>query len=369
MKKILIIAGDTSGDIHAANLMKFVLLNQPSLSFVGIGGQQMTQLGLEKIIDLNEISVVGFWEVFKKINVFLKLKKQIKSLLTQKQISLFIAVDFPGFNIEIAKICKEYNIPVLWFIAPQLWAWGENRANKFRKNIDKLLVAFPFEVDFFEKHNIPTHFVGHPLLVNPIFNEPIKSFDDRQNILLIMPGSRKQELLYHLHILLNFSDNFKVENHNYDIVFSIPQALEQFAIDKFPKIKKFQIENNSLELMKIAKIGLVKSGTSNLEAALLGMPFVMFYKTSLFNYALGSSLTKLQYFSIVNILLENKVIPELIQNDFNNENLQHNLLSILDNRSKYDSLQNSFLKIKEMLAIPNTFEKISEIVLNLIDKK
>lgn len=367
MNKILIIAGDTSGDIHAEKLMTEILSRRPDTKFIGIGGEKMTAIGLEKITDLSQISVVGFWEVYKNIDKFLQLKSKIKDIVEKDNISLFIPVDFPGFNLEIAKLCKQKNVKVLWYIAPQLWAWGKNRAFKMQSYIDKLLVVFPFEEEFFGKYNIEVEFVGHPLMDNPQFNEPIKKWDERNNTLLIMPGSRKQEITAHLPILLKYSKIFLAKYPNYDIAFSIPEHIQQFVIANFVEIKKFNIVSSSYKLMQTSKIGLIKSGTSNLEAALLGLPFVMFYKTSWFNYLIGKQIANIPYFSIVNILSNKCIIKELIQSQMNSKNLEKYVDVLMNNNQEYEKTQFAFEQIKKLFINKKASVRAAEIAINYLD--
>lgn len=367
MNKILIIAGDTSGDIHAAKLMKEILIRRPDTKFIGVGGEKMSSIDFEKIIDLSQISVVGFWEVFKRIDKFLQLKSKIKEIIEKENISLFIPVDFPGFNLEIAKLCKQYNIKVLWYIAPQLWAWGKNRAKKLQNNIDKLLAVFPFEEEFFGKYDIDTEFVGHPLMDNPQFNQAIKKWSERENILLIMPGSRIQEISSHLPLLLEYCKIFRAKYPNFDIVFSVPTHTQQFLYTNFAEIKKFNIVNDSHKHMQSSKIGLIKSGTSNLEAALLGLPFVMFYKTSLFNYIIGKQMANVPYFSIVNILSNKSIVTELIQSRMNLKNIEKHIDILMNDKQEYENLQNSFEKIKELFKNKKASARAAEIAINFLE--
>lgn len=362
MSKILIIAGDTSGDIHASKVMKEILVRCPETEFIGIGGEKMSEIGLNKIIDLSEISVVGFWEVLRRIDKFLHLKAKIKEIIEIGDISLFIPVDYPGFNLEIAKICNDNKVKVLWYIAPQLWAWGQKRAVKLKQTVDKLLAVFPFEQQFFNQFDITTEFVGHPLLDIPIFNEPIKKYNERENNLLIMPGSRKQEIELHLPTLIKYAKIFKSKHRNYEVVFSIPKYIQKFVLDNYPYIKEFKIENDSHSLMQNSKIGLIKSGTSNLEAALLGLPFVMFYRTSLFNYIIGKRLTTVPFFSIVNILSNKLVVKELVQFQMSIKNIEKSIESMLENIDDYENKQKEFEKIKQTLYSRGTSKRVAELV-------
>ena len=367
MSKILIISGDTSGDLHAANLMKEILAHRPNTEFIGIGGEKMSAIGFQKIIDLSEISVVGFWEVIKKIDKFLQLKSKIKQIIEKENISLFVPVDFPGFNLQIAKLCKQNKIKVVWYIAPQLWAWGSNRAVKLKNNIDKLLAVFPFEEQYFQKYEIDTEFVGHPLMDIPLFQNSIKKWNEREDILLIMPGSRKQELEFHLPLLIKYSMIFKSQYPKFDIVFSIPSHIQKYILSNFPGTKKLNIVNDSHKFMQTSKIGLIKSGTANLEAALLGLPFAMFYRTSWFNYIIGKGMTNIPNFSIVNILSNDKIVTELIQAEMNLKNIDKYINDIINNRQEYENIQKRFEQIRGLFANKRASARAAQVVLNYFE--
>ncbi len=363
MPLIFISAGDPSGDIHAARLMKELKKIIPDIEFIGIGGYRMQTEGLQSIIPIQEISVVGFWEVLKKINIFRNLMSNCKNIFTNKKVDLFLPVDYPGFNIKLAKFAKSKNIPVAYYIAPQLWAWGKNRARKL-SGVDKLFVVFPFEVDFFKQFGINAEFVGHPLLDNPLLKEKSSDFSERENIIALLPGSRQQEIEKHLELFVQSAVLFKETYTDFKIVLAknVNTNIERYY--KFLQDYNVLVEENSLELMKKAKIGIVKTGTSNLEAALAGMPFVMVYKTSFFSYVLSKQLIELEYISIVNILKNKTIVPEIIQQDANPQKISKSLIDMLTSQEKIQLIQNVYSEIRDRLcsasASQTTAEKIRD---------
>ena len=216
---IFICAGESSGDMHAAKLMKELKIKfSGDVNFFGIGGKFMQAEGLKSLVNLRDISVVGFWEVAKNIKVFSDLLSLCKNIIRRNKIDLFIPVDYPGFNLKIAKFCKSLKIPVFYYIVPQLWAWGKHRADKLKGNVDKLLVVFPFEVDFFKEHGLDAHFVGHPLLECAAFSQPMKTYEERKKILALFPGSRKQEIKKHIPLLINTAELIHYNIKNLEIV-------------------------------------------------------------------------------------------------------------------------------------------------------
>lgn len=361
MKKILIIAGDNSGDLHGANLMKELFEKHPEIEFVGIGGDLMKKNGLISLVELKDISVVGFWEVVKKVLFFKSLLKKIKSILENEAIDLFIAIDFPGFNERVAEFAKKIHKPVIWYIAPQLWAWGEKRSVKFSQLIDLLLVVFPFEVDYFRKFGINCHFVGHPLLDIPDYSNTILKFDERENKILLMPGSRLQELRKHLPLLNEVAKKIKNRFNDYKIVIAVPEYFQK-EIKEMVNDKSIKISTEARKELLTSKVGIIKTGTSNLEAALAGLPFVMYYKTSSLTYFLGKKLIILEYLSLVNILAKKNVVKELIQSDATPNKIVDEIVKLLENRKYYLNQVQEFDLIKNYLGKPGTAKNCANII-------
>lgn len=349
MNKYLIVSGDPSGDIHSANLMRQIKQLQPDSKFVGIGGERMIAEGLQSIALMSEVAVVGFWEVAKKYNYFSKLLNKCVDILKNDDITAFIPVDYPGFNIRLAKQAKIYDIPVIYYIAPQLWAWGKNRAESLAKVCDKLLVVFPFEVDYFQKFGIETIFVGHPLLDNPEFDVEFKKFSERNGKIAFFPGSRLQEIQRHLKLFKGLLDYNKKSGYNFDFVIAKSSNIPQSAFGDVLRSHKVEISEDSINIMQNSLAGIIKTGTSNLEAALSGLPFSMFYQTSFATYMIAQRLVNLPYISIINILNNRNVISEFIQKEANPSNILDSIFSLTIDSAKYSSIQSNFIEIRNLL--------------------
>ncbi len=363
--KFFIVAGDPSGDIHSAKLMKELKLLIPNAEFVGIGGPNMEAEGLKSIVPINLISVVGFWEVAKKYNFFSNLLKTCKNILKSDNFKAFIAVDYPGFNMKLGQFAKSINIPVIYYIAPQLWAWGKKRAVKLSKIVDLLLVVFPFEVDFFQKFNINTKFVGHPILDDEIFNQNIKNYHQREKNITLLPGSRRQEITRHLPMMIETAKILNRKFPNFQINIAKSSNVDEELYMKFLKNNTFiELIDNSKELMANSIAGAVKTGTSNLEACLLGMPFVMYYKTSAITYFLGKKLVNLPYISLVNILCKEAVIPELIQKDATPEKISDDISKIIQNENYFANIQSKFKEIRFNLGESGASRRAAELIVN-----
>lgn len=363
MKRIFITAGEASGDIHGAKLMREIKAGNSEVEFYGFGGVNMIKEGLNTLVDIQKISVVGFWEVAKKYFYFRKLLTECQNSLTENKIDLYIPIDYPGFNLRLCSYAKKKGISVIYYIAPQLWAWGKNRAGQLKKNIDKLLVVFPFEVEYFSKFGIETEFVGHPLLDNDLIKKEFPKSTERENRIAILPGSRKQELKRHIELIEKICEI--LYNMNKELKFGIAVSplikSENYKVMK-GKIKNLELWESSIELMMKSKVGIIKTGTSNLEAALCGMPFIMFYKTSAITYNLGKKLINLPYISIVNILANKLIINEFIQKEATPENISKNIMKIIENEEKYLLIQKEFKNIMESLGSIGASKKAAEII-------
>lgn len=366
MTKIFISAGDNSGDLHGANLMKELKLLIPGIEFVGIGGQKMKEQGLNSLAELSEISVVGFWEVAKKYTLFKKLLDNCKQVLADKSISAFVPIDYPGFNLRLAEFTKNISKPVIYYIAPQLWAWGRKRAAKLAASVDKLLVVFPFEENYFKNFGIDTYFVGHPLLDIPKYQKSFPSFNERLESLLFMPGSRKQEIIKHLPLLTKTALEFHKTNPNYKIYFAKGNSIDLQLFNSLKCYDFIEISNSTKDLMLTSKAGIIKTGTSTLEAALSGLPFSMYYITSLISYQLGKRLINLEHISLPNILLKKSLINEFIQSDAKPELLVSDLNKILNNTSLYQDIQDKFYEIRKMLGQSGAAKNAASIIANSI---
>lgn len=349
MKTYFIVAGDPSADKYSANLMQEIRNFEPSAKFIGIGGPEMIARGLEPLAKMNDVAVVGFWEVAKRYAFFKNLLNKCNEVLSSGKIDAFIPVDYPGFNIRLAKSAKKLGIPVYYYIAPQLWAWGKNRAKSLANLTDKLFVVFPFEVDYFASYGINATFVGHPLLDESIFSSKIKTLSERNNQIAFFPGSRNQEVKKHLSLLTKILEQNKIQNYNFDFVVAKSSNIPEHVFAEIARNPNVSISENNIEIMLNSSAGIIKTGTSNLEAALCGMPFGMFYKTSTLTFKIAEHLVNLPYISIINILSNKFVIPEFIQNDAKPDKILKFIQQIISNPTEYTKIQNEFEYIRKIL--------------------
>lgn len=359
--KIFILAGDPSADRHASKLIKELKKHFPNAEYYGIGGPMMQLEGFNSIIDFKLINIVGFWEVAKKYTFFRNLLNRCKDILLNDKPDIFIPIDYPGFNMRLGKFAKSIGIRTVYYIAPQLWVWGKNRAKNLKDSCHQLLVIFPFEEAFFSKYSIETHFVGHPLLDDPKLTSQVKTIDERENILAILPGSRKQEIIAHADLISHIISNITSKS-NMKIAIPISSNLDKEFVKKHYHSNQIEFFEDSYQLMQIAKVGLVKTGTSNLEAMLCGMPFAMFYKTSFLTYYIGTKIVNLEYISLVNIIKNQAIVKEFIQQEANPITISNYLIDLYTNPEKSQKLQDTFLQIRQELGNSGASYKAAKII-------
>ena len=333
--KYYLIAGEASGDLHGANLMKQLKLQDANASFQFWGGDLMKEIGGDPVKHYRELAFMGFIEVLFNLRTIFKNISLCKKDIESFKPDVIIFIDYPGFNLRIAKWATKNNYKTHYYISPQIWAWKEGRIKNIKRDVDAMYVILPFEKAFYEKkHHFPVHFVGHPLidaiankpLVNPLTFKNENGLDDRP-IIALLPGSRKQEISKMLTVMLSVVDNF--EKYQFVIAGAPSQDAEFYA----PFIKKQNVHlllNKTYDLLSISNAAIVTSGTATLETALFKVPQVVCYKGSRISYEIAKRIIKLKYISLVNLILDKEVVTELIQTDFNSERLEQELSIILD---------------------------------------
>jgi len=377
-KSVLMIAGEASGDLHGASLIRELKRLDSSLKIFGIGGNKMRAEGIELIYHIDKMAFLGFVEVIKHLPFIKKVQRDLISEVSKRKVSQVVLIDYPGFNLSIAKKLKQIKpeLKLIYYITPQVWAWGKGRVNKIRELFEKVLVVFPFEEKFFKSKNVNAEFVGHPLIqeINGYDfisrNVLDKKFDlhPAKGILLILPGSRKQEVKSIFPEAIKASVKL-ADELNMQIVVACSSNLDEKVFYELTDQKNFKvIKDHTYDLLKHAKFGIVKSGTSTLEAGLMELPIVIVYKTSWLTYSIGKSLVKIKNIGMVNIVLEEQVVPELIQNDANAENIYNTAKSILSDEVLLNQIKVKLSRIKKVLGDKNAPENAAKIIYSLINE-
>ncbi len=360
-----IIAGEASGDLHGANLLKHLKLQDTKAVFQGWGGNRMQAEGMQLQKHYSELAFMGFWEVVKNLNTILKNFSIVKKDIIDFKPDVVILVDYPGFNLRLAKWLKIHKIKVFYYISPQLWAWKENRVEQVRKYVDRMFCIIPFEKEFYAKHGIEVDFVGHPLLdaleQNPAENSFFRQEGLNENlpVVALLPGSREQEIKRMLPLMAKMATHFQ------DTQFVVA-GLDYLGYDFYKKYLPKQnnisvVMNSTYRLLSVAKATLVTSGTATLETALFNVPQVVCYKGGLLSYFIGKWLIKVPYISLVNLICGRKVVTELIQQDFNENTLAKNLKQLF-NKNYRDEILSSYTELKNILGGAGASEKTAKLM-------
>ncbi|MDR2268382.1 MAG: lipid-A-disaccharide synthase [Holosporaceae bacterium] len=341
VKKVFIIAGEASGDYLGGMLMDSIRkLSRQDIEFFGIGGQYMQKAGMRELCSINELSIIGIFEVIGKIFRTKKLIDQTVETIVDYRPNVLITIDSSGFTHRVARKVKAAvpEIPIVHYVAPPVWAWRKWRARSMPKFLDKLLTLLPFEVKLFRKHGLDAVFVGHPVATDQDFARPpekeIKKFKKKDRIVVLLPGSRKSELDVHLPILFEVAEKMRGKYGNVRFVIPTSKSMNDFVCSKINN-RNCSITVVSDKLQKVlayyaADVAIAVSGTVTLELARTGTPFVAIYKTSFITYILVKLLIQIKYVCLVNILAKQKVVPELLQQDCTAENIFNNAIAILD---------------------------------------
>lgn len=356
-KNIYIISGESSGDVHGGNLVKEIKRIQPQLKIYCWGGERMQQAGAVLQKHYKELAFMGFVEVVKNIFTILKNFKEIKADILAKKPEVVVLIDYPGFNLRLTKWLKKHNFKVIYYIAPQAWAWKEGRVKEIKKYTDELLVILPFEENFFKKFGIKTTFVGHPLLQEIETHSSIL-----ENKIALLPGSRKQEVAAILPIMLEMQAHYP--HYTFQIA-GMSHLGADFYKSIIGNIPCEIVWNNASKAIEGAKLALVSSGTATLETALLKTPQIVCYKSSRLNYEIGKRIIKVPYISLVNLIMEREVVKELIQNQLNPNQLKIEIDKCLEAPYRTNML-NEYDHLREKLGEKNASKEVAAIVLSYV---
>ena len=364
--KYYIIAGEASGDLHASNLMKSILKKDSSAEFRFWGGDLMTRVtGIQPVKHYRELAFMGFLEVAKNLKTILGNIRLCKEDIRNFQPDVLILVDYPGFNLRIAEFAKKLGIKVVYYISPQLWAWKEGRVEIIKKFVDEMLVILPFEKDFYSKHGVDAHFVGHPLLdaISDLPEMNVEKFKqenglNEKEIIALLPGSREQEVSKMLEIMLSVRPKFE----DYQFVIAGAPSLPKSFYEQYVDENVHFVSNKTYDILRCSKAALVTSGTATLETALLNVPEVVCYRGSRISYEIGKRLIKnIKYISLVNLIMDREIVTELIQNELNTKNLVEELGMILEGDKRLQILDN-YSQLREKLGGKGASDKAAAII-------
>ena len=383
--RILISAGEASGEMYGAELIAALRRRDPSLEFFGVGGDRMRAAGCDTVIDAKDLAVVGITEILSHLPKILGLYKNLIAEADRRKPDLAIVIDSPAFNWRVARQMKRRRIPTVYYVAPQFWAWRQGRVRLLRDYIDKALVIFPFEEKFYRDRGVDATFVGHPLAELATPEIPREQFairyglDARKTWIALLPGSRRKE------VRLNLPAMVEAVRHlgdQFQFVLPVASTLDQQWVrdqvfqrshSRQNRIEPFvALTKDALASLHHSRAGIVASGTATVEAAMMNMPFVMVYRVSPLTYLLGKPRVKVPRFAMVNLIAEEEIVPELVQQDFTAANVVARLNEILTDGPGRTRMLDGLARVKTRLQSPQAqhpADRAAEIILSMLPVK
>jgi len=367
----LIVAGEISGDHHAAPVMAALREQNPEHSFWGLGGDHMLEQGLDALFHVRDLSVTGFIEVIKHLSFFKKVMNQVLEQCRERKPDAAILLDYPGFNLRLGLKLMKLGIPVYYYISPQVWAWKKGRIKSMRRFIKHIFVIFPFEAEFYKKQGIPVTFTGHPL-VEKKFNLPGRAeffkqhgLDENKPLIALLPGSRRNELEKHTQPLLEAIRLMGRQRKDMQYVVAGLSSLSDSYYEVFNKIDSLElIKDDPYPMMSYANAAVVASGTATLETAFLGTPLIVIYKITPLSYLIGKLLVHIEHLAMPNLIINERAIPELIQNEATGENISKQVLCIISDHNARQKMLNKLEKLKTSLGEPGCAKIVASTIMS-----
>ncbi|MEO6549705.1 MAG: lipid-A-disaccharide synthase [Ferruginibacter sp.] len=348
--KYYIIAGEASGDLHGSNLVKELKKLDTAADFRCWGGDKMEEAGATLVKHYRELAFMGFVEVIKNLRTIFRNISFCKQDINRYQPDVLILIDYPGFNLRIAEWARQQHLKVVFYISPQVWAWKESRVKGIKRNVNKMLVILPFETGFYNKWNFEVEYVGHPLVqvINEFQAEHAQNESDDNQVIALLPGSRKQEILKKLPIMLKVVNDFPA----YHFIVAKAPGIDPAFYDQLlaPYKNVSAVINQTYPLLNKSKAALVTSGTATLETALFGVPEVVCYKGNPISFQIAKQLIKIKYICLVNLILDKEVVKELIQDELTAENITIELKKLLYDPVKKGQLKHDYNDLKNLLS-------------------
>jgi lipid-A-disaccharide synthase len=370
-KRVMIIAGEASGDMHGAHLVKAMLDVRPNLDFFGIGGHRLKEVGVEILVDNARLAVVGVSEALAKLKVLFHALRRAKEELRRRRPDLLIVIDFPDFNLHVAATAKKMGIPVLYYISPQIWAWRTGRIKKIKKVVDHMVVIFPFELDFYGKWNVPVTFVGHPLLDGGTAIKPADSkiVPPERVVVGLLPGSRNEEVARLLPTMVDAAEIVAREFPGALFPIPVASSVDRGLVESVVKKGRAEfviVTDGPQDVFEQATLLITASGTVTLEAALAGTPMIVVYKVSAMSYWLGKRLIRVKHIGLANLVAGKEIVPELIQDEASAERIALRASSLLKDGYALSEMRRELAGVARRLGKPGASRRAAKVALQLL---
>jgi len=373
-KEIMLVVGEASGDIHGANLIKALRTRDPTLKAYGVAGEQLGQTDFEALFSVSKLTGMGFVELAGNLGNVWRAYRLLRRTLRQRRPNLLILVDFPEFNLRLAKLAKALHIPVLYYVSPQIWAWRRGRVRQIARWVDQMAVVFPFEVSFYESHGVKVVFVGHPLL------DAVHVKEDRETILsrlgldpakatiALLPGSRHREVSYHLPVMLEASARLSSEREIQFLVVRADtvDAGELRSMVARVNLKMPVIDQVRYDAVNASDLVWTASGTATLETALLRKPMIIVYRLSWLTYCLARLLVRVDHIGMVNLIAGERLVPELVQADLTAQRLIEESRTLLDNQPARSQIIEKLSELREKLGPSGAADRVADLALAMV---
>ncbi len=367
--RVLVIAGEASGDLHGSGVVRELKQRYPDADIYGIGGDLMQRAGMELVYHIREISVMGFWEVLTHLPVIRSMERAMMTIARVRKPDVVLLIDYPGFNLRFAKKVRPLGCKIVYYISPQVWAWNSGRIKKMKSLIDQMLVVLPFEEELYRREGIPVKFVGHPLLDVLGETQGKKEFctryglDPDKPIVGLFPGSRRQEIERIFPVMLGTARILYASDEIQTVVGVAPvldpEYVKSFVRDDFPVQL---IHNATYDTMKNVDAAIVTSGTATLETAWFETPMVVVYKTSWLTYRIGRMLIKVKQISLVNIVAGKQIVPELIQDKVTPFALAVETAALIEDPVRKNRVRHDLAALKEKMGTPGAARRVAETI-------
>lgn len=373
-KRVMIVVGEASGDLHGADLVKALYRRDPTLEIFGVAGDGLKREGIKVIFDVDRLTGMGFAELAGNLKTIWQAYRLLRKALREERPNLLILVDFPEFNLRLARLAKKSGIPVLYYISPQVWAWRKRRTQKIARWVDRMAVVFPFEVPLYQNEGVAVSFVGHPLLDLAHSSEPRErtltqyGLDPSRQTIAILPGSRRREVTYHLPPMLEAADRLE-RQLKVQFILARATTVERGILDGILEKAAVKVpiaEGNTYNVLHACDLVWAASGTATLETALMLRPMVIVYRLSWLTYALARLLVRVSHIGMVNIVAGESVVPELIQNDVTADKIVAESRAILQDPELRKRIVRKLSQVREKLGSPGASDRVAEIAFSMI---